>query len=264
MVINNASMNDAGMHAHGCMPRSMTIRLDNGITVDYDKKYIISALADRARKDKAIEMADSIENRLVLSKDSEGHDGNCICISESEINDQVQYELHGRGVSKKSEERPSYTNKNTKLDFFTRHLPLVERSDGTTELFMPARIMKSLIGETSIPEGIASKATEEIVIRLINSKQKTVTASFIREQVCDVLYGINPAFRFGYTRLGMPYHDFNMLCGSFLKRFSNVTDVDERAVEELISEIDNAKLVQILLRMFRDYISTRNNMKKPE
>lgn len=150
--------------------------------------------------------------------------------------------------------------KDMKLGFFERHLPVVERSDGTAERFVPSRIVNSLISETSICAEDAAKVTEKTVIRLLNTPQKTVTAPFIREQVCDILYRMNPMWRFEYTRLGMPFKDFDILCGSFLKEFKDINDIDERVVENIMSDIDNAKLVQILKRMFRDYVGVRNNI----
>lgn len=147
-------------------------------------------------------------------------------------------------------------------DFVTRNLPKVVRSDGTKERFEPDRIISSLLQETSIPEDIAKQVAEEITIVLLNSEQEMVTAPFIREQLCSILYKKNPRWRFEYTRLGLPFHDFQALSTGFFDRFKTEKELDERAIDDVLTTLTKAQLADLVRRMAKDYIGVRNSINR--
>ncbi|MHA1680964.1 MAG: hypothetical protein ACTSUE_08140 [Promethearchaeota archaeon] len=145
-------------------------------------------------------------------------------------------------------------------DFVLRNLPSVIRSDGTTERFEPDRIISSLLEETTIPEEEASEVTGEIVIKFLNSEHPLVTAPFIREQVCSILFKKNPRWRFEYTRLGMPFHDFEKMCTGLFDQFKRSDELSEKTVERVISSLDKKTLAELVRRMAKDYIGVRNKI----
>jgi transcriptional regulator NrdR family protein len=145
-------------------------------------------------------------------------------------------------------------------DFIIRNLPSVARSDGKTENFEPNRIIKSLLEETTIPEDDAREVTEEIVIQFLNSEHELVTAPFIREQICSILFKRNPRWRFEYTRLGLPFRDFENLCSGFFDSFKNGEELNEKAVEQVITTLDRKMLAELVRRMAKDYIGVRNKI----
>ena len=149
-------------------------------------------------------------------------------------------------------------------DFLNRNLPRVIRSNGTVEDFDPRCIKNSIMKETSIPEHDAHVITEEIMRKLLSLEQKTITAPFIREQVCIVLHDHNPKWRFEYTRLGIPYNDFKEQWSDSFEGINDQHDLDNGAMEKILSSMDKKKLVEMVRRMARDYIGVRNNIKTHE
>lgn len=145
-------------------------------------------------------------------------------------------------------------------NFIIRNLPSVARSDGKKEKFEPNRITLSLLNETTISEDDAVEVTEEIVIQFLNSEHELITAPFIREQVCSILFKRNPRWRFEYTRLGLPFHDFEELCSGFFDTFKNREDLNEKAVEDVIITLDKKILSELVSRIAKDYIGVRNKI----
>jgi anaerobic ribonucleoside-triphosphate reductase len=94
-------------------------------------------------------------------------------------------------------------------------LPKVFTSKGTEEKFNPERIMESLLEETDIKPKEAQEIAIELTRRVIAYKIKVLTSPEIRELVCSILLekGFNNA-RFRYTRLGLPFYDFDKLISS--------------------------------------------------
>jgi transcriptional regulator NrdR family protein len=144
--------------------------------------------------------------------------------------------------------------------FMARNLPSVVRSDGTVEEFDPQRILDSVREETSITEEAAREVTSDIMLKLLNAGHEVVTAPFIREQVCSLLYSREPKWRFQYTRLGMPYHDFRESYGDFFDQFEDWDDLNESFVAKVIAELDPLRLVEMVRRMAKDYIGVRNDL----
>lgn len=149
-------------------------------------------------------------------------------------------------------------------DFMLRNLPSVVRSDGTTERFEPNRIITSLLEETTIPAEEANKVAEEIVIDFLDSEHKMVTAPFVREQVCSILFRRNPRWRFEYTRLGVPFHDFQKICTGFFDKFKSTDDLNEKSMEKMLLSLDKRMLAELVQRMAKDYIGVRNKINESE
>ncbi|MHA1793258.1 MAG: ATP cone domain-containing protein [Promethearchaeota archaeon] len=149
-------------------------------------------------------------------------------------------------------------------DFVLRNLPGVIRSDGTTERFDPDRIINSLLKETTIPEEEAKRVTEEIVIKFLNSEHELITAPFIREQVCSILFRKNPTWRFEYTRLGIPFYNFKIISGGFFDRFKKSSELTDDVMEKIISTLDKKVLAELIRRMAKDYIGVRNKIRESQ
>ncbi|MBN2150248.1 MAG: hypothetical protein JW839_02260 [Candidatus Lokiarchaeota archaeon] len=147
-------------------------------------------------------------------------------------------------------------------DFVSRNLPNVVRSDGKTERFDPNRIISSLLRETSIGEVEAKEVTEEITVKLLSSGHDMVTAPFIREQLCSIMYRKNPVWRFEYTRLGLPFRDFEKLLTGFFDKFKVESDLDEKGIQDVITTLDKRQLAELVRRMAKDYIGVRNSIKR--
>jgi len=94
-------------------------------------------------------------------------------------------------------------------------LPKVKTSKNTEETFEPNRIYESLIEETSLNAEEANEIAIELARRVIAYKIKVLTSPEIREMVCAILLekGYDKA-RFMYTRLGLPFYDFDTLISS--------------------------------------------------
>ncbi|TFF97984.1 MAG: hypothetical protein EU547_02820 [Promethearchaeota archaeon] len=94
-------------------------------------------------------------------------------------------------------------------------LPKVQTSKGTEETFDPERIMNSLLKETDLSAEQAQEVAIELTRRAILYKIKVLTSPEIRELVCSILLekGLDKA-RFRYTRLGLPFYDFDKLMSS--------------------------------------------------
>jgi len=145
-----------------------------------------------------------------------------------------------------------------------RNLPSVVRSDGTVEEFDADRIIGSLLRETSITREAAGEIASEMVVRLLSSGHKVVTAPFIREQLCSLLYGASPKWRFQYTRLGTPYHDFKRRYGEFFDRFEDCEDLGRDFRDRVIAALPPKDLVEIVRRTAKDYIGVRNKIAEYE
>jgi ribonucleoside-triphosphate reductase len=94
-------------------------------------------------------------------------------------------------------------------------LPKVATSKGSEETFNPERIMESLLKETDLSPEDAQDVAIELTRRAISYKIKVLTSPEIRELVCSILLekGFDKA-RFKYTRLGLPFYDFDQLVSS--------------------------------------------------
>lgn len=149
-------------------------------------------------------------------------------------------------------------------DFLSRNLPRVIRSDGTVEDFNAGRIRDSILRETTITMHEANAVTEEIMRKLLSSEQKIITAPFIREQTCSVLHERNPKWRFEYTRLGIPFHDFKKHWSDFFDQISDDDDLDNGIIDTILEKMDKKKLVELIRRMAKDYVGVRNNIKNYE
>ncbi|TXT63588.1 MAG: hypothetical protein BAJALOKI1v1_700017 [Promethearchaeota archaeon] len=94
-------------------------------------------------------------------------------------------------------------------------LPIVKTSKNTEESFDPKRVFNSLIKETELTEQQANEVAIELTRRVISYKIKVLTSPEIREMVCSILLEKNyDTARFMYTRLGLPFFDFNELVTS--------------------------------------------------
>lgn len=154
---------------------------------------------------------------------------------------------------------------NENIAFFNRNRPQVVRSDGTTERFNPSRITQSILRETDISKKDARKVTETVSRILLTSDMRLVTAPFIREQVCGVLYDIDPKLRFQYTRLGMPYNDFKNRYGDLFDQFATVSDMGKKDItEKVIAEMQPDKIIEFIWRVGKEYIGVRNDIDELE
>jgi len=144
-------------------------------------------------------------------------------------------------------------------EFIIRNLPSVARGNGNIEKFDPERIMSSLLAETSITEEKAREVTWEFLLKMLNFEQPTVTAPFIREQLCSILFQKNPKWRFEYTRLGMPYRDFERISNGRLDEFVSSSEI-EASIEEIVARLDQKTLGEIVCHMAKDYIGVRQHI----
>lgn len=145
-------------------------------------------------------------------------------------------------------------------EFITRNLPSVFRSNGKIEKFDPERIIASLMSETSITEEKAKEVAGEFVIKMLSSEHRVVTAPFIREQICSILFQKNPKWRYEYTRLGMPFRDFEEICKGYFDQYCSSSEIDG-SIDHIVSSLDKKTLGEIVRRMAKDYVGVRNNIR---
>jgi transcriptional regulator NrdR family protein len=145
------------------------------------------------------------------------------------------------------------------VEFVTRNLPSILKSNGKIEKFDPERIIISLLNETSITEEKAKEVTWEIMIKLLNSDQGTVTAPFLREQICSILFNKNPKWRFEYTRLGMPFRDFEKICNGYFDQYRSGAEIDG-SIDQIVSVLDKKTLGEMVRHMVKDYVGVRNHI----
>ncbi|TFF94431.1 MAG: hypothetical protein EU543_01255 [Promethearchaeota archaeon] len=115
-------------------------------------------------------------------------------------------------------------------------LPKVKTSKNTEETFEPKRIYNSLIEETNMTPQEANEVAIELTRRVIAYKIKVLTSPEIREIVCSILLekGYGKA-RFMYTRLGLPFYDFDKLITSTKKEKTEEPQIFEK-IERKINE----------------------------
>jgi len=119
-------------------------------------------------------------------------------------------------------------------------LPKVFTSKGSEETFDPERIMKSLLKETDLSPEQAQEIAIELTRRAISYKIKVLTSPEIRELVCTILLekGLDKA-RFKYTRLGLPFYDFDQLMSSS----ENEDKKKERVFSQMEYEYEEIKKI---------------------
>lgn len=119
-------------------------------------------------------------------------------------------------------------------------LPKVFTSKGSEETFDPERIMKSLLKETDLSPEQAQEIAIELTRRAISYKIKVLTSPEIRELVCSILLekGLDKA-RFKYTRLGLPFYDFDQLMSSS----ENEDKKKERVFSQMQYEYEEIKKI---------------------
>lgn len=159
----------------------------------------------------------------------------------------------------KYKENDGTRRESAEVEFVIRNLPSILKSNGKIEKFDPERIITSLLNETSINEEKAHEVTWEIMIKILNSDQQTVTAPFLREQICSILFQKNPKWRFEYTRLGMPFRDFEKICNGFFDRFRSGKEIDG-SIDQIISMLDKKTLGEMVRHMVKDYVGVRNHV----
>lgn len=94
-------------------------------------------------------------------------------------------------------------------------LPKVKTSKNTVEKYDPQKIVDSLILETDLSEELANEIAMELTRQVISYKIEVLTSPEIREMVCSILLEKNlDKARFMYTRLGLPFYDFQQLLNS--------------------------------------------------
>jgi anaerobic ribonucleoside-triphosphate reductase len=94
-------------------------------------------------------------------------------------------------------------------------LPRVKTSKNNEETFEPKRVFESLVKETELSEEQANEVAIELTRRVISYKIEVLTSPEIREMVCSILLEKNyDKARFMYTRLGLPFYDFDKLISS--------------------------------------------------
>lgn len=145
------------------------------------------------------------------------------------------------------------------IDFITRNCPLVLRSDGNREHFNVNRIATSLLRETSVPKDEIYPIIASVTKVLLQARVATVTAPFIREQVCNILYRRNPKWRFEYTRLGMPYFDFEKKYGDL---FEGVDLENGDELDRLFSTMDRGELIDIAKGIVHDFAGVRKRIRE--
>ncbi|MBD3194898.1 MAG: hypothetical protein GF317_07590 [Candidatus Lokiarchaeota archaeon] len=114
-------------------------------------------------------------------------------------------------------------------------LPKVKTSKNTEETFDPQKIADSLVNETTLKEEEATEVAIELTRRVIAYKIKVLTSPEIREIVCSILLEKNyDKARFMYTRLGLPFYDFDEL----VKHHSISKGNKEDAFKDIESKIN--------------------------
>ncbi|TXT58536.1 MAG: hypothetical protein BAJALOKI2v1_350031 [Promethearchaeota archaeon] len=94
-------------------------------------------------------------------------------------------------------------------------LPKVKTSKNTVEKYDPQKIVDSLVLETDLSEELANEIAMELTRLVISYKIEVLTSPEIREMVCSILLEKNlDKARFMYTRLGLPFYDFQQLLNS--------------------------------------------------
>lgn len=150
-----------------------------------------------------------------------------------------------------------------KEKFFKRNLPKVTGSDGKLRDFDGSRIKKSILKETSADRDVAEYVETEMKRVLLHSDHERITAPYIREIACSILYDVNPQYRDEYTRLGMPYADFEDAYGEIFKDLSDWKNLTPQDVyEAIIPKLNSMELIEMVYRLARDYIGVRNNIER--
>jgi transcriptional regulator NrdR family protein len=148
-------------------------------------------------------------------------------------------------------------------DFFKRNLPKVIGSDGEIRNFDESRIRQSILNETSANTEIAKYVATEMKRMLLHSDHKTITAPYIREIACSILYDVDPQYRDEYTRLGMPYADFKDAYKDIFEDLSDWKKLTPQDVYELIiPKLNSMELIEMVYRLARDYIGVRNSIER--
>lgn len=145
--------------------------------------------------------------------------------------------------------------------FIERNLPMVVGSDGKTRIFDEKRITDSILRETTAPIEVATYVTTEIKKMLLVARKKVVTAPYIREKVCDVLFNINEKWRSEYTRLGIPYADFKKSYGHIfdeIEDWKNLTPQD--IYNHIVPKMNSVEIIELIFRIAKDYVGVRNNI----
>ena len=146
-------------------------------------------------------------------------------------------------------------------EFIKRQLPMVVGSDGKTLKFEEKRIEMSILRETSAPEDVAHYVTMEVKKMLLVSKQKVVTAPYIREKVCCTLFNLNPKWRDEYTRLGIPYADFKSAYGHLFDDIENWEKLTPQDIyDHIVPKMNSVEIIELIFRIAKDYIGVRNNI----
>jgi len=117
-------------------------------------------------------------------------------------------------------------------------LPKVKTSKNTEENFEPKRIYESLLEETNLNPQKANEVAIELTRRVIAYKIKVLTSPEIREIVCSILLekGYGKA-RFMYTRLGLPFFDFDKLIASTEQESTEEPQLFEKIEMKINEEI---------------------------
>ncbi len=119
-------------------------------------------------------------------------------------------------------------------------LPKVFTSKGSEETFDPEKIMNSLLEETDLNPEKAQEVAIELTRRAIAYKIKVLTSPEIRELVCSILLekGLDKA-RFKYTRLGLPFYDFDKLISSS----KDEEQKKDRVFDQILYEYEEIKKI---------------------
>lgn len=146
-------------------------------------------------------------------------------------------------------------------EFVDRNMPKVMGSDGSVREFDPSRIKRSIIKETDVSETDADLVTGEVMGSLLTSEMSIVTAPMIREIVCSALYRRNPKWRFQYTRLGIPFYDFQKSYGKLFANFQDWRDLTPRIImDEVIPNMLPHEICDLIMKIGRDFLGVKNNI----
>jgi hypothetical protein len=150
-------------------------------------------------------------------------------------------------------------------NFLDRHLPRVVGSDGETRPFDGTRIKNSMLKEIAdLPENVAEDVTAKVTTLLLGYKM--VTAPMIRELACGVLHRINPKWRFKYTRLGIPYWNFQKKYGTVFDELN--IDWRELTKDDILNKvipmINPYDLCSLIKMIGKDYLGVKKNIESPE
>lgn len=163
------------------------------------------------------------------------------------------------------------------LNFFKRNMPQVLPTDGTeAQDFDPNRIKSSIFKETSIvedctlwgvdPDGVADEIVADVCSEIMELHIKkgydVITARYTRERTCVALHNYYQKWRSQYTTMGIPWAEFKKAYGHIFDAIGSIEEITPQVItEKILPHMNSLEIINLILRMGKDYIGVRNDIK---